>query len=122
MRIHGGAAMTNRHRLLIVKSVHTAVFVFMVACIVYLWYAALTRTYDWKLWAALGAIVLEGLVWWFAGRRCPLTALARRYGDDTGNEWFADMFLPAWAALKIVPVSSALVVLGLIVLLVNRPV
>ena len=107
--------------LFLIKSVHTAVFVFMSGCILWLWYAGLTRTYDWKLWAALGAIVLEGLVWWFSGRRCPLTDIAKRYGDDTGNEWFADLFLPAWAATRIVPVSSMLVVVSLVILVVNAP-
>jgi hypothetical protein len=105
--------------LFLIKSIHTAVFVFMCGCILYLWYAGLTRIYDWKLWGALGAIVLEGLVWWFSGRRCPLTDIAKKYGDTSGNDWFADIFLPEWAAMRIVPVSTVLVLIGLIILVIN---
>ncbi|MBZ0302283.1 MAG: hypothetical protein K8J31_21220 [Anaerolineae bacterium] len=107
--------------LVLIKTFHTAVFVFMCGCILYIWIAGLNRIYDWTLALALGAIVLEGVVWWSFGRKCPLTDLARKYGDVSGNDWLADMFLPRWASDKIVPVSSLFVVIGLVILLVNYP-
>ena len=105
--------------LALIKTFHTAVFLFMSACILYILYAGLTRTYTGLLTIAVVAVVLETVVWWFSGRRCPLTALARQYGDETGNDWIADMFLPRWAAEKIPPVCGGLFVLGLIVLAIN---
>lgn len=102
--------------LFLIKSVHTGVFLFMAGCIVYIWYAALARAYDWKLWVAISAIGIEILVWWFSGRRCPLTSLARKYGDFTGNDWIADIFLPRWAAEKIMPVSTIILFAGLALL------
>jgi hypothetical protein len=105
--------------LFAIKSIHTFVFLFMSACILYILYAGLAQVYDWKLTVALVLVVLECAVWWFSGRRCPLTSLARQYGDDSGNDWIADIFLPRWAAEKIPPVCGGLFALGLIVLLIN---
>ena len=105
--------------LAFIKSIHTAIFLFMSACILYILYAGLVRVYDWKLAVALGAVGLECAVWWFGGRRCPLTNLAKQYGDETGNDWIADIFLPRWAAEKIPPACGGLLVLALIALLVN---
>lgn len=109
----------NNPQLFAIKSFHTVVFLFMSACILYILYAGLTRTYSTVLIVAVVAVMLESGVWWFAGRRCPLTDLARRYGDETGNDWIADMFLPRWAAEKIPPVCGGLFMLGLIVLAIN---
>ena len=105
--------------LFAIKTLHTAIFLFMSACILYILYAGLTRTYNGLVTAAVAVVALESAVWWFAGRRCPLTSLARHYGDDTGNDWIADMFLPRWAARKIPPVCGGLFVLGLVALVVN---
>lgn len=107
-------------RLFAVKFVHTLVFLFMVGCLLVILYCGLTRTYGWPLALALGAILLEGVVFLGNGRRCPLTDLARKYGDATGNDFIADIFLPAWAAQKIVPVSSVMLLIGLALLVVPR--
>ena len=106
-------------RLFAVKSIHTLIFLGMSACILYVLYAGLTHTYDGFLIVALGAVVIETAVYLANGRRCPLTALAKRYGDQTGNDWIADIFLPAWFAPYIPPVCGGLFVLGLVVLVVN---
>ncbi len=102
--------------LAFIKTIHTVIFLFMSACILYILYAGLAQVYDWKLSAAVVLVTLESLVWWFAGRRCPLTSLARQYGDVSGNDWIADLFLPRWAADKIPPVCGVLFGLGLLVL------
>lgn len=39
----------NRPAVLFIKSVHTAIFLFMTACILYVFYCGLTRTYGWPL-------------------------------------------------------------------------
>jgi hypothetical protein len=105
--------------LILVKSVHSVIFVFMSICVLYVLYAALTRTYNVWLLVALLAVTLESIVYFANGRRCPLTQLARRYGDDTGDEWVVDLFLPRRCVPLIVPVCGFLFVAGVLVLLVN---
>lgn len=113
--------LTQRFMLNLIKTFHTVVFLYMAVCILYLWYAALARVYDIVLVIALASIGIEMLVWWFSGRRCPLTDLARRYGDPTGHDWFADIFLPRWAAEKIMPVSTVILAGAVIMLIINAP-
>ena len=109
-----------RWQLVMLKSFHTGIFLFMSGCILYVIYCGAVRRYDWTLGLALGALTLEIIVFLGNGRRCPLTDLALKYGDSTGNDWIADIFLPRWAAQMIVPVSSLLLILGLVLLVINR--
>ncbi len=109
----------NRRAVFVIKAVHTVIFLFMSACILYLLYAGLTRSYDWKLAAAFGAVILEVAVYLLNGRRCPLTKWAQHYGDPTGNDLIADLFLPPSFARKIPPLCGGLFVVSLLVLVFN---
>ena len=103
------------NRLFLIKVVHTMVFVVISACLVYVLYCGITRTYDWTLLLALGAILTNGLALLLNRMRCPLTTLARRYGDENGA--VSDIFLPRWFAGNLFRVASVsfsaeLIVLG----------
>jgi hypothetical protein len=99
--------------------IHTIIFLFMSASILYILYSGLTRTYDWKLAVAFGALFLEIAVYLLNGLRCPLTKLALRYGDTTGNDLIVDLFLPPSFARKIPPVCGGLFVVSVVVLVAN---
>ncbi len=86
----------QRNKILVVKSIHIAIFYFMCLCLFYILYRAITRTYDWTLLVALGAIFLEGLVLILNRWQCPLTNLAKKYGDEKGT--VTDILLPKWLA------------------------
>ena len=109
----------NRPVLLGIKTLHTFIFLVMSAAILYVLYSALTRTYDVWLVIALAAVILECVVFLANGRRCPLTKWARYYGDASGNDWIADIFLPARFAPKIPLVCGGLFVISLMVLVIN---
>ena len=112
--------MVNRRLMLIgIKSLHTLIFLVMSAAIVYVLYAGVVRRYDGWLLLALGAVILECVVYLANNRRCPLTKWARQYGDATGNDWLADLFVPAWFAPKIPLVCGGLFVVSVIVLILN---
>ena len=105
--------------LVSIKTVHTLIFLLMSAAILYVLYSGLTRRYDAWLVIALGAVVLECVVFLANNRRCPLTKWARQYGDANGNDWIADIFLPARFAPKIPLVCGGLFVVSLLVLVIN---
>lgn len=111
--------MTDRQILFGIKTLHTIIFLVMSAAILYVLYSGLTRTYTVWLGVALALVVIECVVFIASGRRCPLTGWARRYGDAGGNDWIADIFLPAAWATKIPLVCGGLFVVSLIVLVVN---
>jgi len=100
-----------------IKLFHTAIYIFMTACTAYIIYCGITGLRNGVLFAAIGFIFVEGLVLLLNKFQCPLTTLAMRYGDD--HDRFSDIFLPRWFTPFIVPLYTALFLLGLALLLLN---
>ena len=66
-------SMSNK--LFFIKSIHTFIFFFQVACLVYVLYAGITRTFNLFLLLAITAIFFNGLLLLINRGRCPLTTL-----------------------------------------------
>lgn len=105
--------------IVLIKALHSLVYLLMSACVIYLYYAAITATFDWRVWAVVALIIGEGIVLLLNGRRCPLTTLAQRLGDETGDDLIADYLLPDRAVRLTVPVCSLVFVLGLVAVLIS---
>jgi len=105
--------MVNK-QVFIIKLIHSIIFFIMVICLFYVLYGAFTRTYNVILLIALAAIFLEGLVLLLNRWQCPLTNLAKRYGDETGT--ITDIFLPAWLSPHTFKIFGALLAIGLVML------
>lgn len=102
-----------RHRqnlpLIAIKTLHTAIWAFFVACIVGLPAAALAGRF--RLAAVLGALVLaEVLVLMANGGSCPLTDWAARYSGERAENF--DIYLPCWLAKHNKRIFGALFVAG----------
>ena len=101
-------------KLFFIKSVHSIIFFFVAACLAYILYAGITRTYDWYLAVAIGTVLIEGLALLFNHGRCPLTTFAEKRGAEIGS--VTDIFLPAWCARHVFGFSVVLFVAELILL------
>lgn len=88
--------MSEPAKLITIKLLHTAVWVFMNVAIFYLLYAVVTDRIDRWAWIALAIIVLECLVLLLFRMACPLTLVARRYSNSTKANF--DIYLPEWLA------------------------
>lgn len=84
--------MSNTQKLALVRLVHTAIYILMAASTFVLLYAGLSGRSGTWLYVALVLLVIEVVVFFGNGMRCPLTAIAVRYGADTGG--VLDTFLP----------------------------
>ncbi len=82
----------NARLLALVRGVHTTIYLVMVASIFVLLYAGTTGYVGSWLWVALGLLAVETVVFLGNGMKCPLTALAVRYGAEKGYAF--DTFLP----------------------------
>ena len=100
-----------------VKFVHMVIFLLLSSCLGYLFYSGITETYNWVLFLAVGVLLLEGVVLLVNRGQCPLTLLAKTYGDETGR--ITDMFLPAWFVPHLFRVGITLFVSGVVLLVVN---
>jgi hypothetical protein len=108
--------MTSRGRLQAVRLLHTAVWVFFVACIVALPLASWRGAH--RTAAVLAAVVLvEVVVLALNAWSCPLTGVAARYTDDRRENF--DIYLPRWLARYNKQIFGSLYVAGLIFALVR---
>jgi hypothetical protein len=94
--------------------VHTAIYVVMAASTLLLVYAGVTGATGAWLWTALVLLAIESAVFAGNGFRCPLTALAVRYGAQKGYAF--DTFLPERATRYTFRVFGTLMVVGLVLL------
>lgn len=85
----------RRLALAAIRSVHTLIWAFLVACIVAIPAAAAARRFTAVLWLTLvvlgecGALALNG-------GRCPITNLASRFTEERHLGF--DIYLPGWVA------------------------
>lgn len=94
------------NKIFFIKLFHTFIFVFMVACLVYIFYSGVTKIFNWILFLAIIAILIEGIALMLNKWRCPLTTLAEKYGAEKGS--ITDMFLPAIISRNVFKITIVL--------------
>lgn len=109
--------MTNEQKLFWIKLIHTIIYLIMVLGIFNILYAGITKIYDKWLYISLGLLVVETVVYYGNGQKCPFTDLAKKYGDEKG--YVGDVFLPKKVADNTFYVFGGLFVLGIIILMLN---
>jgi hypothetical protein len=88
--------MTDKSKLILIKTIHTLVWIFFNIVIFYMLYAVLTNKLDIWLWIGYGLFVLEGITLLLFKFFCPLTIIARKYSNSTKENF--DIYLPNWLA------------------------
>jgi len=103
--------------LALVRGGHAVVYLVMVVAILVLLYAGVTAYAGPWLWVALGLLAAEATVFVGNGFKCPLTALAVRYGAEKGHAF--DTFLPERVTRHTFRFFGSLMVLALSLLAVR---
>jgi len=106
--------MTNTHRLAFVRFVHTAIYIVMAVSTLGLVYAGITGARGSWLWVVLALLGLETIVFVGNGMKCPLTAIAVKYGAETGHVF--DTFLPERFTRYTFRFFGSLMLVGLVLL------
>jgi len=88
--------LSPNRKLIIVKLIHSIIWMFFNLVIFYLYYAAITNKIDKWVWICIGTILMEGLVLLYFKKICPITLVARKYSDSTKDNF--DIYLPNWLA------------------------
>jgi hypothetical protein len=97
--------------VLLIRAIHGLLSAFFLACIGFVYYAAIADVDSPIAYAAAGALILEGVVVALNGGDCPLGGIHRRYGDEKA---FFELLLPARAAKLAVPVLGTVTAAGII--------
>lgn len=109
--------MTNNQLLMLIRTVHTAIYLVMAVATFVLVYAGLTGAAGAWLWIALALLAVEAIVYLGNGMKCPLTALAVRYGAEGG--YVFDTFLPERATRYTFNFFGTVMVIGLVLLILR---
>jgi hypothetical protein len=109
MAFHLRSNSNPRRALVAIKLLHTAVWLFFVACIVAIPVAGALRRFS--VAAALaGLVLLECLVLALNRFRCPIGDWARRFTDEPADNY--DIYLPNWLARHNKTIFGAIFVAG----------
>jgi hypothetical protein len=109
--------MNDKQKLVTIKLIHTAIWVFFNVVIFYLLYAVLIKKIDKWIWIGLSLIFLEGVVLLIFKNICPVTLVARKYSSSDRDNF--DIYLPEWLARYNKQIYSSIVALIIIILLVR---
>jgi hypothetical protein len=102
-----------RSKLILIKVVHTIIWLFFNVVIFYMLYAVIVNRLDTWLWIGYGLFVLEGIVLLLFKFFCPLTIMARKYSDSTKSNF--DIYLPEWLAKQNKLIYTSILVVILII-------
>jgi hypothetical protein len=92
-----------------IKAFHTLAWLSIESCVVYVLYAGIAGRTDRRVGMAAAVVAGETLVFAGNGCRCPLTALAKRYGAQSGS--VTDIYLPSWFAHNMPAIHAPILVL-----------
>jgi hypothetical protein len=107
--------MTYHLRLALVRALHTAIYVVMAGAVFVVLYAGITGATGRWLWIALALVGVEVAIFAGSGMKCPLTAVASRYGARQGH----DTFFPERLTRHTLTVFGPLIALGVALLAVR---
>ena len=93
-------------KILAIRIIHGVFTLYFIACLVYLYYAAITSTYDIFLAVAFVSLAIEGFaVYILNDGNCPLLHIHKAVGDE---KTFFELFLPKRFARKAMPMFARL--------------
>jgi len=106
----GHSAQAAR-KLVIIKLLHSAVWLFMATCVLLIPLTALHSRF--QLAALLTAVILIECAVLAANRgKCPLTPIAARYTEDRSDNF--DIYLPRWLARYNKTIFGSLFICGIV--------
>lgn len=109
--------VTNQGKLQLIKTIHTAIWLFFNGVIFYFLYAVVTGRVGVLAWCCLGLVLAEAAVLLYYRNVCPLTILARRYSSSEKPNF--DIYLPSWLARYNKIIYSVIMAGALVILLIR---
>jgi hypothetical protein len=104
--------------IVIVKAIHTVVFLSMLACVLHVTLSGIRGHMSHAAKISATAVSAEALVFLGNGRQCPLTILVEDLGSDHGQ--VTDIFLPDIVAKNIFAISTSMLGIGGIVYILRQ--
>jgi hypothetical protein len=106
--------MTMNIKLVLVKILHTIIWVFFNVVIFYLLYAVVIDRIDKWVWICISLIILEVITLIVFKKICPVTLIARKYSDSKKDNF--DIYLPNWLAKYNKEFYTVIVLIAIVIL------
>jgi len=107
--------MAENVKLILIKTIHTIIWLFFNVVIFYLLYAVIINKIDKWIWICIGLIVLEGMILLIFKNVCPVTLIAKKYSASRKDNF--DIYLPNWLARHNKEIYSIIVLIALAILI-----
>ena len=98
-----------------VKLVHTLIFLVLSVLLFLFLFETIVGRMTVLTWVAIPTFLIEGVVLWRSGWRCPITTYAEDLGADDGR--VVDIFLPTWFADRVLPIYGSLFAIACVLLI-----
>lgn len=109
--------MRKETKLVIIKTIHTLIWIFFNVVIFYMLYAVISGKIDKWLWIGYGLVLLEGIILLIFRFFCPLTLMARKYSGSTKDNF--DIYLPNWLAKYTKLIYTSIMVVIIVITIVR---
>ena len=107
--------MAENVKIILIKTIHTIIWLFFNVVIFYLLYAVIVNKIDKWIWICIGLIVLEGIILIVFKSVCPVTLIAKKYSNSTKDNF--DIYLPNWLARYNKKIYSIIVLIAVVILI-----
>ena len=108
----------HHRKLVLIKLLHTSVWIFFNIVLIYLYYATITNQIGIWFWLGVGAFFLEFIILIVYGWNCPITFWAKKYSNSSQANF--DIYLPNWLAQHNKTIYSILIVVLIIIFIMNQ--
>ena len=109
--------MNQKNKLLLIKLIHTLIWLFFVIVIFYILYSGITNNITIYTWIGIGLVIGEGIVLVLFKMFCPLTIIARKYSNSQKANF--DIFLPNYLAKNNKLIFTTIYLVGLLIVLIR---
>src|SRR3954470_1887180 len=101
----------------VLRVIHGLFVLYFTACLMYMYYASLTSTFNLLLLISVVSLAIEGfIVFVINSGHCPLIHVQRRIGDETP---FFELFLTPRLAKRAIPIFAVITWIGVALLIVS---
>jgi len=106
--------LKNPYKLVLIKTLHTIIWLFYNVVIFYLLFAVLTKRIDKWVWICIGLVFFEGVTLAINRLSCPLTLVAKQYSNSEKDNF--DIYLPNWLAKYNKVIYTTIFIISLLIL------
>ena len=107
--------MAENVKLILIKTIHTIIWLFFNVVIFYLLYAVIINKIDKWIWICIGLLVLEGIILLVFKNICPVTLIAKKYSTSRKDNF--DIYLPNWLARYNKEIYTIIVLIAVVILI-----